>query len=167
MERIFHWKDKEIMIWKKPHISKIYEALTAIADDRIEINGNKARCYSSSTEKFYDIEYNPKIGSIMSNDNTAFYTKSLSYPMIAYLMLIGEIPYEKKMLEILKNICWKDLNQKFKNDYNKSIKLVLGELKREGEDIDFIKEEIQKIYNFVCRLEIKTLGNLQKPVKGF
>jgi len=155
------------MIWKKPHISKIYEAVTAIADDRIEINGNKAKCYSFVGDKFYDIQYDPINGGIMSNDNSAYYTYALSYPMIAYLMLINKIPYEKKLLDILKDICWNDINKSFKNDYDKSIKLVLGELKSEGEDIDFIKNEIQKIYNFVCKLEIKTLGKLQKPVKGF
>ncbi|MDD2483150.1 MAG: hypothetical protein PHE32_01845 [Candidatus Shapirobacteria bacterium] len=155
------------MIWKKPHISKIYEALTAIADDMLEINGNKAKCYLSSGDKFYDIQYDPINSSIMSNDNTAFYTYSLSYPMIAYLMLINKIPYERKLLEILKDICWENINKKFKNDYDKSIKLVLGELKSEGENVDFIREEIQKIYNFVCKLEIKTLGKLQKPLREY
>jgi len=153
----------KIMIWKKPHISKIYEALTVIADDRMEINGNKAKCYLSSSDRFYDIKYDPIIGSIMSNDNAAFYTKSLSYPMIAFLMLIGKIPYEQKLLEIFRDICWEDIYKEFKNDYDKSIKAVLGELKREGEDVEFIRKETEKIYNFVCKLEIKTLGELQKP----
>lgn len=155
------------MIWKKPHISKIYEALTAVADDRFEIKGNKAKCYSSSGEKFYDIEYDPINGGIMSNDNTAYFTYSLSYPMIGYLMLINKIPYEKKLLEILKDICWKDINQKFKNDYDKSIKLVLGELKSEGQNVDFIRDEIKKIHDFTCSLQIKTLGKLQRPPKGY
>lgn len=153
------------MIWKKPHISKIYEALTVIADDRMEIKGNSTKCYLSSSDKFYDIEYDPITGSIMSNDNTAFYKNSLSYPMIAFLMLIDKIPYEKKLLEIFQNICWEDINKEFKNNYDKSIKAVLGELKKEGEDIEFIRREIDKIYNFVCKLEIKTLGKLQKPSK--
>ena len=151
------------MIWKKPHISKIYEALTVIADDRMEIDGNKAKCYLSSNDKFYDIKYDPIIGSIMSNDNAAFYTKSLSYPMIAFLMLISKIPYEQKLLEIFRDICWEDIYKEFKNDYDKSVKAVLGELKREGEDVDFIRKEIEKIYNFVCKMEIKTFGELQKP----
>ena len=61
------------MLWKKPRISKIYEALTAIADGRIElVSENKARCYSSSKGKFYEIEYDPETDSIMSNDNTAY-----------------------------------------------------------------------------------------------
>ncbi|MDD4027341.1 MAG: hypothetical protein PHO75_04105 [Candidatus Shapirobacteria bacterium] len=155
------------MIWKKPHISKIYEALTAIADDRFELNGNRAKCYSSSGEKFYDIEYDPINGGIMSNDNTAYFTYSLSYPMIGYLMLINKVPYEKKLLEILKDICWKDINQKFKNDYDKSIKLVLGELKSEDQNVDFIRDEIKKIYDFIYKLQIKTLGKLQRPPKGY
>jgi hypothetical protein len=87
--------------------------------------------------------------------------------MIAYLMLIGKIPYQQKLLEDFKDIYWEDINKKFKNDYDKSIKIVLGELKSEGKDVDFIREEIQKIYNFVCKLEIKTLGKLQRPSRGY
>jgi len=155
------------MIWKNPHVSRIYEALTAIADNRIEINGNRAKCYEVGNDRVYDIQYDPVNGSIMSNDNAAFYTYSLSYPMIAYLMLIGKIPYQQKLLEDFKDIYWEDINKKFKNDYDKSIKIVLGELKSEGKDVDFIREEIQKIYNFVCKLEIKTLGKLQRPSRGY
>lgn len=153
------------MYWKKPHISKIYEALTAIADDRIKLNGNNAKCYSPS-DKVYDIKYDPVIGSMMSNDNSAYYTYSLSYPMIAYLMLIGKIPYEQKLLEIFKDICWEDIYKQFKNDYDKSIKIVMGELKSEGTDVDFVRKEIEKIYNFTLTLKIKTFGSLQKPPKA-
>jgi len=155
------------MYWKKPHISRIYEALTAIADNRIELNGNSASCYSSDENRVYEIQYDPIIGSIMSNDNTAYYTYSLSYPMIAYLMLIGKIPYEQKLLEILKDICWEDIYKQFKNDYDKSIKIVMGELKSEGTDVEFIRREIEKIYNFILNLKIKTFGSLQRPPKIF
>jgi len=154
------------MIWKKPHISKIYEALTVIADDRMELNGNKAKCYLQSGDKFYDVKYDPVNGGMMSNDNTAYYTYSLSYPMIAFLMLIGKIPYEKKLLESFQDIYWEDINKKFKNDYDKSIKFVLGELKRNGDDVEFIRREIDKIYSFTCGLKIKTLGKLERPPKG-
>lgn len=155
------------MIWKKPNILRIYEALTIIADDRMEINGNEARCYAQSSDKYYDVEYDPITGSIMSNDNTAFYTNSLSAPMIAFLMLIDKIPYQPKLLEILPEIYWDDINKKFKNNYDKSIKFVLGELKRNGDDVEFVRSEVEKIYNFVCKMEIKTLGRLQKPSKRY
>ncbi len=153
------------MIWKNPHISRIYEALTAIADNRIEINGNRAKCYEFGNDRVYDIQYDPVNGSVMSNDNAAFYTYSLSYPIIAYLMSIGKIPYQKKLLEIFKNVCWKDINQHFKNNYDKSIRFVLEGFKKEGQDIDFIKMEIKGIYDFTCNLQIKTLGKLQRPIR--
>jgi len=153
------------MIWKKPHIARIYEALAAIADNRVEISGNRAKCYSITNDKVYDIQYNPVSGSIMSNDNGAFYTNSLSYPMIAYLMLINKIPYQEKLLEIFKDVCWKEVHEHFKNDYDKSIKFVLGELKKEGQDTDFIRNEVKRIYDFVCSLQIKTLGELQRPIR--
>ncbi|MFZ1075166.1 MAG: hypothetical protein WAN50_02225 [Minisyncoccia bacterium] len=36
------------MKWKKPPVIKIYEALGAVADGRIEVDGNAAKVYSSS-----------------------------------------------------------------------------------------------------------------------
>lgn len=153
------------MFWKKPHISKIYEALTVIADDRIEMRGNEATCYSSSGDRSYEIRYDPKIGSIMSNDNAAYYTHTLSYPMIAFLMMKGIIPYDQNLEDVMPKIFWEDIYQNFKNDYDKSIKYVLGELKRNGDDTDFIEREVKKIYEFVCAMNIKTFGGFQKPPK--
>lgn len=152
------------MIWKKPHISKIYEALTAIADKRIELTSEfKARCYSSSKGKFYEIEYDPETDSIMSNDNTAFYTDSVSYPMIALLMLKGKMIYEPKLLDMLKGIYWKEINQKFKNDYDQAIEFVLADLKSKNIDVDFIQIEIGKIYERVGDLQLNYLGEKIKP----
>lgn len=157
------------MYWKEPHVSKIYEALTAIADgDRIElVEENKVRCYSSSRGKFYEIEFDPNTDQIMSNDNSAYYTDSLSYPMIALLMLKGRIKYNEQLLSALKGIRWKDINQKFKNNYDEAIEFVLKNLKSRGEDVDFIKEEINKIYKFVCELKLGYLGAKRFPPKGY
>ncbi|MEI8067631.1 MAG: hypothetical protein WCG91_01615 [Candidatus Shapirobacteria bacterium] len=151
------------MIWKKAHVIKIYEALSAIADDRVEVFGNEGRCFSPTGEKVWDIKYNPTNNSINSNDNSAYYTHSLSYPMIAYLMVVRVIPYKAELLDTLQNISWEDINENFKNDYDKSIKFVLGELKREGLDVEEIKKEVKKIYDFTCALKMKTLGEIQKP----
>lgn len=157
------------MIWQKPHISKIYEALTAIADgDRIELVGdNKARCYSSSRGKFYEIEFDLENNSMMSNDNTAYYTDSISYPMVAVLMLKDKLKYDTKLLELLKGIVWKDIMQKFKNDYDKGIEFVLNDLKNKSIDTTYIKSEIDSIYTEVCKLEIKQLGSKKIPPKAY
>lgn len=155
-------------IWGKPHISKIYEAITAIADSRIEfLTENKARCSSSSRGKYYDVEFDWNTNSMMSNDNSAYYTHILSYPMIAVLMLKGKIEYDKTLLEDLKGIFWKQINQKYKNDYDKAIAHVLDELKVKGKNVTQIKNNIEKIYKSVCKLEINQLGKLRFPPKAF
>lgn len=156
------------MVWKSPHISKIYEALTAIADSRIELDGpSKAKCYSSSKGKYYEIEYDSETGSMMSNDNTAYYTDSVSYPMVALLMLKGKIDYNDSLLNLLKGIYWKDINQKFKNDYDKAIEFVLADLQKKGIDVGFIRSEISKIYKEVCELKLNYLGEKRKPPVGY
>ena len=151
------------MYWKKPHISRVYEALTALADGRIELVGNGARCFSKSGEKVFDIKYDPNIGSIMSNDNVAYFAHSISYPMIGYLLLSGRVQFDRKLLELLPNIYWEDIFQKYKNDYDKSLKFVMIELKNNGDDVDYISGEVRKVYDIICGMKIKTFGELQKP----
>jgi hypothetical protein len=98
----------------------------------------------------------------MSNDKAAFFTHTLSYPMIAYLLLVGKVPYNPKLESLLLNFCWEDIYKKFKNNYDKSVKFVIGELKRKGENVDFINKDVKEIYRLVCSLDIKTLGEFQK-----
>jgi hypothetical protein len=86
--------------------------------------------------------------------------------MIAYLMMIGTIHYDRKLKNILQKIDWEDIYKNFKNDYDKSIKFVLGELKKNGDNVEFIRTETKKIYDFVCKLDIKTFGEFQKPQKS-
>jgi hypothetical protein len=153
--------------WGKPHISKIYEAITAIADGRIEVDGNHAKCYSSSKGKFYEIDYDPETQSIMSNDNTAFFTGHMSYPMVAMLMLKSVVTYDPKMEEMLKGIVWKDIVTKYKHDYDKAVESVLEDLNQKGEDAAWLKSEAEKIHEKVCSMEFKLLGKRRFPPKGY
>lgn len=59
------------MKWKHPPITKIYEALGSVADERIELVGSSAKVYSSSRNKFYVVSYEP--GAIMANDNGSYW----------------------------------------------------------------------------------------------
>ena len=152
------------MYWKRPHISKIYEALTAIADSRIELDGfNRAKCYSSSGNKYYEVKYDSKSDSIMSNDNTAYYTGSISYPMIALLMLKGRIKYNQELLPNLIGIRWKDVNQKFNNDYDKAVEYVLAGLESKGTDVKPVRDEIERMYSIIEKLKLEYLGQKRKP----
>jgi hypothetical protein len=153
------------MIWSKPrdeHI--IYEALSAIADGRLElIEENKAKCTSSSKDKFYVVEYDPETNAIMSNDNMAFWVKEISYPMLAMLLAKEVIKYEKKVLEPLKGIEWKALNKKNKNNYMKSVEEVLEKLSKENYDRSFIENEAKQIYKKLLDLELNHMGPRKVP----
>jgi hypothetical protein len=150
------------MYWKPPHIIKVYEALTAIADHRITLTSpTTAKCFSSSGNKFYLVSYDPGSNSINSNDNSAFYTKTLSYPMIAMLMLSNKISYSSELLPALKGIFWKKLNQNFKNNYDNLLADLSEKLSPQ------INSEISQIYQEVIKLKLKSQGKISRPPDAY
>ncbi len=155
--------------WLKPkdeHI--IYEALSAIADNRFElIDECNAKCTSTSKGKFYSIQYDKSLNAIMSNDNMAYYRGEVSYPMVAMLLVIGAFEYDKTILEALKEIPWKDINQRNKNDYMRSVEEVLRDLETKGIDVEKIKTETQRIFVWVMGLKLKYLGDKVVPPNAY
>lgn len=154
--------------WLIPQIYKIYEAITCIADKRIETNENQttAKVFSSSGNKFYTVSYNPERKEIMANDNSAYYTDTISYTMLALLMLRGEIKYDKELEKPLSNIYWKEVNQKYKNNYAKATEEVLESLK-DKYDIEGVKRKVEEIYEQVKLLKLKKLGKKIFPPKAY
>ena len=155
-------------VWLPPHISKVYEALSAITDGRIKFVGeNEAQCTSTSRGKYYTISYDPKSNSIMSNDNTAYYTPNLSYPMIAFLMMKYVIRYDQSLLTPLQNIPWKDINQKFHNDYDLGLDYYFKDLFPKNLDSESFKQKIKSIYSLTCNLNLNYLGQKKLPPKAY
>ena len=157
------------MEWKISTKRKhVYEALGCIGDKSIELDlADGAKVYSSSGNKFYAVNYSLKDNSIMCNDNTSYWTDTLSYPAIAFLLLKGVISYNPKSSEMLKGIKWKDINQKFKNDYDKT-EAYVGELMKErGLYFEELNKEVDKINEQLMNLKVKMLGNKIKPPVGY
>jgi len=155
--------------WQPPHISKTYEAITAIADKRIEFDSNthSAKIYSSSGNKFYTVNFDPANMAIMANDNSAYFTDKISYTMIAVLILEKIITYDKKLLKPLKNIFWKKINKKHKNNYEKAIIEVLEEKEKKGFNTEEIHNSIKQIHQQILSLKLVKLGKKQFPPRGF
>lgn len=103
-----------------PPIEKIYEAWTAIADDRVKIMEKYATVLSSDGTKEYVVKFDGNIYS--SNDNATFWRGYPGYPVIAVLMLEGKLPLDYKEAELWKNINWNVLNKKHKNKYSDAVK---------------------------------------------
>ncbi len=153
------------MKWKQPPIIKIYEALGAAADGRIEISGNTAKVYSSSGNKFYDVSYDPFTQSIMANDNGSYWKGYLGYPAIAFLMKIEVLSFDEEIASLLKDIAWKDINQKFKNDFDKTLEYILSSKSEEEKKKLF--DLVDKIESEIKALDLSYLGKKMLPPKGY
>jgi len=153
------------MKWKHPPIIKIYEALGSVADDRIKISGNSAKVFSSSGNKFYDVSYEPNTKSIMTNDNGSYWKGYLGYPAIAFLIKIGVVSYDKDIAHLLKGIAWKDINQKFKNDFDKTLEYILSS--KSDKEKDALNNLVIKIDNEIKKLDLNYLGKKILPPSGY
>lgn len=98
-----------------PPIEKIYEAWTALADNRVNLHENYATVSSSDASKEYTVRFSENQYS--SDDNATFWQGYPGYPVIAVLMLQGKLTYDKHEAGLWKNINWTSLNKKHKNNY--------------------------------------------------
>ena len=155
------------MYWKLPPIIKVYEALGCIADGRIHIEGNTAKIYSSSGNKFYTVTYDSATNAIMCNDNGSYWAGYLGYPAIAFLLAKGIIPYSHKSSELLKDIKWKDINKTFKNDFAKTEKYCQDLVLERGGDLSALLTDIAQIHQHLGVRPLSLLGPKTKPPSGY
>ncbi|HEY4505303.1 MAG TPA: hypothetical protein VJG67_01290 [Candidatus Paceibacterota bacterium] len=151
------------MKWKLPKTIKVYEALGALADGRVEATGDTGKVYSSSRKKFYDVSYDPINQAIMSNDNASYWQGYLGYPAIAFLIKIGVVSYDKKIADLLAGIAWKELHQKMKN-FDKEWAFIL-ESKTEAEK-KILKDFGEKVMKEIKSLNLSHLGERKLPPTG-
>ncbi|WEV68703.1 hypothetical protein OZX73_05275 [Bifidobacterium sp. ESL0775] len=117
-------------ILRKPTpIAKIYEALSAVADGRVELCSpeSKAIVTSSARTKRYTVMISERLYT--SNDNATYWQHYAGYPIIAVLIEQGKIslpPDSQPLLKHFKNINWKQLNTENKNHYDKAISQFLS-----------------------------------------
>lgn len=155
------------MKWKRPPIIKIYEALGAVADGRVETGGdlNSGKVYSSSRNKYYDVSYDLAKKEIMANDNGSFWKGYLGYPSIAFLMKIGVLSYDENIGNLLKDIAWKDINQKFKNDFDKTLEFILSS--KSADEIQVLKDFTGKASEEIDKIDLGQLGKKVTPPDGY
>lgn len=143
---------------KMPPKAKIYEAFSAIADERIKINKNSAIVKSSDYKKEYQIFWNDF--EISSNDNATFWQGYPGYPVIAVWLELSLIPYDKKIIKYFKNINWHEINEKNKRNYDKGINDLLTKFMESGVNIQEIKQEVDNIYLKIETLQYKIIRKL-------
>ncbi len=134
---------------KIPPIEKIYEAYSAIADDRISLSENKAVIKSSNGAKEYTVTWN---GSIYASDDSATYWQGYpGYPVIAVLMLQGKLTLDRKIATHFGGVNWTELNQKYKRDYTAAVNSII-----QARQLDAVKisAAVDKAYAELKELDI-------------
>ena len=152
-------------MWDTPPIIKIYEALGAVADSRLEINDYKAKCFSSSGNKYYDVIYDPDKNAIMTNDNGSYWKGYLGYPAIAYLLQTNTLPYQPELGQLLKSVAWKDINQKFDNDFDKTLLYILESLDKNEKNK--LTQYTNQLLTQIDEMKLRKLGKKIKPPSGY
>lgn len=148
---------------KIPPLEKIYEAYSAIADNRVALESDFATVLSSDYSKQYAVKWDGIVYA--SNDNSSYWQGYPGYPVIAVLMLQKKIPCDMSFIEHFKRINWKELNKRYKNKYDKSLNEVFDSLRKNGVDVDRIESETDKIWESLKQLNIVIKRNPAKPVK--
>ncbi|MGC8570396.1 hypothetical protein [Caldivirga sp.] len=134
---------------RMPPRIKVLEALSAIADGRVRREGDHYVIVSSDGSRSYTVYVDEGKGLVYSNDNGTVYRGYVGYPIMAVLMMLGLLSFNKELSEGLRGVPWRELNEKYK-----SYSMVMDVIRRRvGEDkwplyekfIDEVLGELRKL----------------------
>lgn len=151
------------MMENLPPIEKIYEAYSAIADERIQISDSNAFVKSSDYSKEYTVSFQDNVYS--SNDNGTYWKGYAGYPVIATMMLQGRLSLDNNIAVLFKAINWKELNSKHKGKYDRAVATIIDQLVQQGIDSENIFDEVDKVYSELKALDISVKRNTKRPRK--
>lgn len=139
---------------KLPPIEKIYEAYSALADERVSMREaeSQASVTSSDGTKHYTITW--KDGHYTSNDSATYWAGYPGYPVLAVWMKQGILPCNMDIAGLFQGVPWKELNQQYKRKYDKAVVAVMEERQLDAETI---KADVQKVYEAIKALNL-TVG---------
>ena len=100
-------------VLRLPPRIKVLEALGSIADGRISVQDDEAEVTSSTGERTYKVIVRDD-GRVYSTDNGTIYRGYIGYPIIAFLMIKGKLPYDERIAKALSGIPWKRLNETYR-----------------------------------------------------
>ncbi len=137
---------------KMPPIEKVYEAYSAIADNRVMMHDAYALVKSSDGRKTYEVSWNGDV--FASSDNATYWQGYPGYPVIAVLMLKGKLPFRKESAEKMKNIPWKKWNDQYRRDYAAAAQHVFQELEEKGIDTEKIRVDAEAVMETLSAMNL-------------
>jgi hypothetical protein len=143
--------------WEMPPVIKVYEAMGAIGDGRVRAADKTTApvvwdVVSSDGTKTYRVEISADGREISSNDNASYWQGYLGYPAIAVLLARGTLRASAEATRALAGIPWKELNRRFKNDYERTAAEVARIVAERGGDFSAIPAEAASILDALAAL---------------
>ena len=125
-------------------VEKIYEAWTAIVDNRVkEIDPNTYVVKSSDGKKEYVVKCNNLTYS--SNDNATYWRGYPGYPVMAVMMIQGYLPLNEEEAEKFRDINWKLINTRYKNNYRAAFEEICKEKKIDIEKAESAANDVMDV----------------------
>lgn len=114
---------------KLPPLEKVYEAWSALADERVSMCADERRATvaSSNGQKDYTVAWDADGHVYSSNDNATYWQGYAGYPVLAVLMEQGRLPLDPAAAEAFAGVNWTELNERFKRDYASAVAHVVDE----------------------------------------
>ena len=132
---------------KLPPKEKVYEAWTAIVDNRVSLHNGYAQVKSSDDTKQYTIRFDGD--QYASDDNATYWQGYPGYPVLAVLMVQGKLPYDSTEAELWKDINWTSLNKAYRNKYAEAVAAVAKErnidMEKAGKVAMAVMEALEKL----------------------
>lgn len=108
---------------KTPPLEKVYEAWSAIADQRIAMAETPSDTHKQDPQsyhlliyaKLYHVSWDGDTYS--SDDNATYWQRYAGYPVIATLMMQGRLPLDIPESNLWQGINWHQLNEANKRNY--------------------------------------------------
>ena len=144
------------MLKKLPVKEKVYEAFTAIADERVRMKDDHAEVDSSNDDKTYTVRWK---GNVYTSDDPATYWQQYpGYPVIAVWILQGLLQADRHVIMHTSDIPWHDLNDSNKRNYAAALKEALQDNEYEEE----ILAEGEKVNEQIKDLDVEIRRSLKE-----
>ncbi|WP_243675190.1 hypothetical protein [Vulcanisaeta distributa] len=137
---------------RMPPRIKVLEALGALADGRVEvINDKEAVVKSSDGTRMYKVYVDVSKREVDSTDNGTVHRGYIGYPIISFLMLKKLLPINEELMQSLKGIPWRRLNEEYRS-YARVMEVII---KDKGLNENEVNKYIDQVLSVLRRMNLK------------